>query len=106
MRGGFLNRQAIIIMIQVSAPPRPACYPTDKVWRDWLIQAHVSGLKVARRIDIGKSQGCRKTSHRLLPTDQIAYCHGCTAGYQRSMEQQGRCSPSAVMLTEEEEETV
>ena len=100
-RGGHLNRQAVIIMIQVSAPPRPACYADDRQWKAWLIQAHQSGLKVTRRIDIGKSQGCRQTSHRLLPTDQIAYCTGCTAGYQRAMEQQGRCHPSAVLLEEE-----
>lgn len=79
-RGGSRNRRSIAILIQSGAPPRPACYPTDRIWRDWLIQAHMSGLRVARRIDVGKSRGDRQTSHRLLPTEQIAYCAGCTAG--------------------------
>lgn len=104
-RGGHLNRQAVIIMIQVAAPPRPACYSTDKQWKDWMIQAHLSGLRVVRIVDIGKSQGNRMTQRQLLPTERIPFCTGCTAGYQRAMEQQGRCHPSAVVL-EEEPETV
>lgn len=103
MRGGFANRQAVIIMIQVAPPQRPECYRTQKQWIDWLIAAHRSNLKVTRKLDTGKTQGNRQTSLRLLPTSQIAYCTGCTRGYQREMEERGMCHPSAATHIEEEE---
>ena len=101
-RGGTPNRMLVIMMIQASPPPRPACYADDKIWRDWLVQAHISGLRVVRRIDVGKSQGQRTTSHRLLATNQIPYCDACTHGHQRAMQAQSRCHPSAVQSLEVE----
>ena len=101
-RGGAPNRMAVIMLIQAAPPPRPACYPDDHAWREWLVGAHVSGLRVVRRVDVGKSQGCRQTSHRLLPTRQIPFCSNCTQGYQRRMEAEGKCHPCDVTLPETE----
>lgn len=101
-RGGEINRMAVIIMIQASPPPRPACFDSDAIWKDWLIGAHTGGLKIVRRIDVGKSQGCRATSHRLLPTPQIPYCADCQRGHQLKMQQQKRCNPCAVEIRETE----
>ena len=98
-RGGYANRQIVILMIQVAPPPRPACFRDDKSWKAWLISAHLTGLRVARIVDIGKSQGCRQTSRRLLPTSQIDYCHDCPRGHEIEMAKQGRCVPSAVRDT-------
>ena len=95
-RAGYANRQVVILMIQACPPPRPACFGADKTWRDWLIQAHLSGLRVVRVVEIGAAQGCRTTQRRLLPTAQIAFCNGCTDGYQRAMKAAGRCVPSNV----------
>lgn len=100
-RGGFHNRQAIIIMIQAAPPHRPPCFSTDKAWKDWLVQAHLSGVKVARRSEHPKVNGQRVTSQRLLPKNEIAYCTNCTIGYQTRMQAQGRCHPSPVMMEEE-----
>jgi len=97
MKGGFANRMAVIILIQSAPPPRPQCYPTEKTWIDWLIQAHLSGLRVTRRVDTGKTQGHRVTSTRLLHTSAIPYCSGCTRGYQAAMQAQGRCNPSPAL---------
>ena len=102
-RGGWLNRQAVILMIQAAPPPRPACFSIDSTWRNWLIQAHVSGLRVVRIVDLGKSQGQRTTQRRLLPTPQIPYCSGCTQGHQRAMQEQGRCHPCTVECRETED---
>lgn len=102
-RGGHPNRMVVIMMIQTNPPPRPKCYSTDELWRDWLVSAHTSGLRVVRRVDTGKSQGNRATYHRLLGTQEIPYCAGCTVGYQRAMSQQGRCHPSPVQVPEEVE---
>ena len=101
-RGGAPNRMAIIIMIQAAPPPRPACFTDDAIWKQWLISAHVEGLRIVRRIDVGKTQGCRITSHRLLPTAQIPYCDGCTSGHQATMKKQGRCTPCTVEIRETE----
>lgn len=103
-RGGYYARMHVISMIESDAPPRPACFDSDRQWRDWLIQAHRSGLQVTRRVDRGKSRGHRQTRHELLPTEQIPYCSGCTDSYRREMERQGRCYPSAARCQEEEEE--
>ena len=102
-RGGYPNRRLVITMIQAAPPPRPACFPDDKAWRDWLVSAHISGLRVVRRVDVGKSQGCRQTSHRLLPTEKIPYCDGCTTGHQRRMLEQNRCHPCVVPVLEFDE---
>ena len=88
-------------MIQAAPPPRPACFSDDKSWKDWLIAAHLTGQQVVRVVDVGKSQGCRHTSRRLLPTSQIDYCRECTAGHQAAMTKEGRCVPSAVRETAE-----
>lgn len=93
-RGGAANRQVVILMIQAAPPPRPACFSDDKSWKSWLIDAHLTGLRVVRIVDLGKSQGCRQTSRRLLPTPQIPYCDGCTTGHQRAMERAEKCVPS------------
>lgn len=100
-RGGYANRQAVILMIQACPPPKPECFSLEKTWRDWLVQAHLSGLRVVRIVDVGKSQGCRITQRRLLPTNQIPYCDGCTAGHQAAMQAVNRCHPSPVMETAE-----
>ena len=44
----------VIMMIQTNPPPRPKCYSTDELWRDWLVSAHTSGLRVVKRVDTGK----------------------------------------------------
>lgn len=101
-RGGAPNRMIVILMIQAAPPPRPACYSTDQSWRDWLVGAHLSGLRVVRRVEGAMVDGRRQTSHRLLPTPQIPYCDSCTRGHQRAMEEQGRCHPCAVEIREAE----
>ena len=90
------KRMVVLLMIQAAPPPRPACYSTDNIWRDWLVSAHLSGLRVARRLDHGKSSGERHTQFRLLPTSEIPYCAGCTAEYKKAMQKDGRCMPSSV----------
>lgn len=99
-RGGYATRQVVILMIQADPPRRPACFADDRTWKAWLIDAHLTGLRVVRVIDHGKSQGCRTTSRRLLPTEQIPYCTECTAGHQRAMERESRCFPSLTMARE------
>ena len=99
-RGGFANRQAVILMIQACPPPKPACFGLDKTWRDWLVQAHQSGLRVVRIVEFKNAEGCRSTQRRLLDTPQIPYCTECTAGHQRAMQTQNRCHPSAAMAFE------
>ena len=99
-RGGFANRQAVILMIQACPPPKPACFQHDKTWRDWLVQAHQSGLRVVRIVEFKNAEGCRSTQRRLLDTPQIPYCTECTAGHQRAMQAMNRCHPSAVMAFE------
>lgn len=101
MMGVPSSRMVVILMIQASAPPRPPCYPDDKAWRDWLVSAHLTGMRVARRHDTGKSQGNRQTHFRLLPTSEIPFCDGCTVGHQREMERQGRCHPCTAAIPAE-----
>jgi hypothetical protein len=90
------NRQAVIIMIQLAPPPRPACFESDDAWKGWLIGAHIAGLKIVRRSDLGKWSGNRVTQYRLLPTSQIPYCTDCRAVYRERMVGLGRCHPSEV----------
>lgn len=96
-QGGAANRMLVIVMIQASAPPKPACFYNQQAWKDWLIAAHLSGLKVTRRLDHIQS-GQRHTSTVLLPTSQINYCDSCTAGHQREMERESRCHPSPALV--------
>lgn len=91
------NRQAVILMIQAAPPPRPACFDSDDAWKGWLIGAHVAGIRIVRRADLGKWSGARHTSYRLLPTSQIPYCTDCRNVYRERMEGLGRCHPSAVV---------
>lgn len=100
-RGGYANRQVVILMIQACLPSRPACFGGDKTWRDWLVQAHVSGLRVVRIVEVGAAQGRRTTQRRMLDTPQIPYCTNCTTGHQREMQSLGRCVPSNARETAE-----
>jgi hypothetical protein len=100
-RGGAANRKVVILMIQAAPPPRPACFADDKIWQSWLIDAHLTGLRVVRIVDLGKSQGCRQTSRRLLPTQQINYCDGCTQSHKSAMERAGKCVPSLARVMAE-----
>lgn len=95
-------RQVVIVMIQSEPPPRPACFPGDLVWREWLLAAHLTGLRVSRVVDVGKWSGTRTTERRLLSTEQIPYCDGCTAGHRKAMELQRRCYPSKAVVTTKE----
>lgn len=95
-QGGAANRMLVILMIQASAPPRPACYFNDRSWKDWLVAAHLSGLKVTRKMDRVQA-GQRHTSTVLLHTSQINYCDSCTAGHQNRMQAENRCHPSPVL---------
>lgn len=94
------NRQAIVILIQASAPPKPACYESEADWKRWLIGAHCSGLKVVHRVTKGRWTPERRDVFQMLPTDQIPYCDSCLAGHQRRMQSLSRCNPSSVQLTE------
>lgn len=95
-QGGAANRMLVILMIQAAAPPRHACYATDGIWKDWLTAAHLSGLKVTRKLDRTGS-GQRRTATVLLHTSQINYCDSCTAGHQNRMQAENRCHPSPVL---------
>jgi hypothetical protein len=95
-QGGAANRMLVIVMIQASPPPRPACFSSDAVWKDWLIAAHLSGLTVTRRHD-RTVNGQRQTSTVLLHTSRIDYCDSCTAGHQQAMQKVNRCHPSPVL---------
>lgn len=96
------NRQAIIILIQASAPQRPACFNSDEDWKRWLASAHSSGLKVVRRVTKARWTPDRRDIFQMLPTKQIPYCDSCLAGHQRDMQQRGRCFPSDVTTDEPE----
>lgn len=96
-QGGAANRMLVILLIQASAPTRPACYFNDSSWKEWLIAAHLSGLKVTRKLD-RTVNGQRHTSTALLPTTQINYCDSCTAGHQKAMQTEDRCHPSPVLV--------
>lgn len=92
-------RKTVIMMIQTSPPPRPACFDSDPDWVSWLISAHLGGMRVVRRVDVGKSREARQTWHELLPTKAIDYCADCTARRQARMLAAGRCEPCEVEET-------
>ena len=89
-------------LVHTSAPARPACFAGDDDWHSWLVSAHEAGDRVVRRVDENQRTPNRRTHYELLPTRQINYCASCTEGYQRRMQEQGRCVPSDVFIQEAE----
>lgn len=100
------KRMTIVMVIENTAPPRPACFPSEEVWHDWLRVAHQSGLGVVRRSDTGKSRGERDVHFEVRLTAQIAYCRDCSAAYRARMESESRCFPSRAADRREESESV
>lgn len=87
-----------MIHLIVANPPRmPACFDTPDEWESWLTHAHLSGMRIVRRADVGQTRhdnrANRSTFYEVLPPDQIDYCCDCTAQRRASMQQQGRCHP-------------
>lgn len=88
----------LVIHLIVSNPPRmPACFDSPDEWESWLTHAHLSGMRIVRRADVGQTRSDnranRSTHYEVLPPDQIDYCCDCTAKRRASMLQQGRCQP-------------
>lgn len=91
-------------IIEATAPERPPCFDSDAAWIDWLVGAHLSGEKILRRVDVGRTRadrragrpGNRETWFEILPTDRIDFCADCTASRRGRMEAAGRCHPSTV----------
>lgn len=99
-------RKTLITLIIDNAPPRPPCFDDDDDWKSWLISAHLGGMRVVRRVDIGKHHDSRRTWHEVLPTKQIDYCSDCTQRRQARMQAAGRCDPCEVSEQEEAAEAV
>lgn len=95
----------ILMVIENTAPPRPACFPSTEVWHDWLQVAHQSGLTVLRRADIGKWRGERQAPYEVRPTSHIDFCGDCSAAYRARMESESRCFPSRAADRREENES-
>lgn len=92
----------IPMVIENTAPPRPACFPSEEVWHDWLLVAHQSGLEVLRRADRGKWSGDRQAPYEVRPTSHIDICTDCSAAYRARMESEGRCFPTSAAKGREE----
>lgn len=95
------SRRTLARLIVEEYPRRPACFESDRIWREWLLSAYQAGDRVARRVDVGKSRGERETWYALLPTQQIDYCVDCTLRRQQQMLAQGRCERADDYLSEE-----
>lgn len=95
------TRTSMAELIATSAPAQPACFPSAADWRLWLAAAHESGVRVVRRVDLGKSRGDRHTHYEMLPTEQIDYCSDCSAGYQNAMRAIGKCVMTKAVRTKE-----
>lgn len=77
-----------IWMVQNAAPPRPACFDSDRIWQDWLILLHFSGEPLTRRQDI-TVRGVRRVTRVFVDVD---YCQDCTAKRAAKMLAEGRCT--------------
>jgi hypothetical protein len=90
----------VLTLIRLVPPAAPACWESLEAWQDWLWQAHLSGMPIARRIDVDR-WGPRRTSHYMLRmTSEIPYCHDCTLKHQQKMQAAGRCFPSPIVWVE------
>jgi len=87
-------RFKVIHLIQIAAPARPACFDSHGEWQQWLTDAHITGVRVMRRVDSGSKSLKRSTHYVVLPTERIDYCCDCTSIRRAAMQRQGRCSPS------------
>lgn len=87
-------------IIKRDAPESPPCFHSRTAWVSWLSSAHQSGVRIFRRVDVGRERGNRVTSYAILPIKQIAYCADCPAHYMEKMQGLGRCEPCEVSLLE------
>lgn len=95
-------RRSILKLIAESSPQRPACFDTHQQWVQWLASAHVGGLKVVRRVDIGKHRGERFTFHEVLPVGQQSHCADCSSRRREQMHAEQRCFPVRPKVVDEE----
>lgn len=82
-------------MIQSDPPPMPKCWTYLQAWKDWLMLAHASGMRLTRRQDTGKYAGQRVVRDVFVAVD---YCIDCSAQHRGAMEKQNRCFPSHAAL--------
>lgn len=78
----------IVWMVQNAAPPKPACFDTERIWRDWLILLHFSGEKITRRQDVTVDD--QRVVTRVFAA--IDYCQDCTPKRAAKMLAEGRCT--------------
>jgi len=88
-----MKRRRVIELIHEGAPPKPPCFDSHWLWQQWLAAAHETGIRIVRRVDIGKSKGDRITFYELLPTNRVDYCAECENSYREVMAAQDRCHP-------------
>lgn len=86
-------RTDIIKLISEESPPHPACFDSQAQWVQHLVAAHAAGVKVVRRVDVGKSAGKRTTGFAVLPVGQQSHCQDCAKARRERMEGEGRCFP-------------
>lgn len=88
-----MARTDLIELIHTSAPKPPACFESRNEWTQWLVSAHAAGMKVVRRVDVGKHRGQRQTRFEVLPVGQQSHCAECSKARRERMEGEGRCFP-------------
>lgn len=89
-------RVNVTVLIVNTAPAKPTCFDTDAIWYQWLSDAHATGVRIVRRVDLGnKRAGNRSTHYSILPIDQLDYCVDCMPERRREMVCAKRCRPSA-----------
>lgn len=86
-------RRSILKLIAEQSPEHPACFESQAQWVEWLSSAHVAGIPVVRRVDIGKSSDNRRTFFAVLPVGQQSHCQDCSEFRQQRMKAELRCFP-------------
>ena len=81
----------VVWMIATQPPPMPDCWPSLRMWQEWLMLAHTSGMRLTRRQDTGK-YAARRTVIDVFVT--IDHCIDCSSHHRDAMEKEHRCSPS------------
>jgi hypothetical protein len=92
-RQGLVRPHRAIQAAIANPPPTPSCWRSRADWLDWLALTYTAGLPITRRKDTGKYRGERVVT--LVALLDIDHCICCTSKFKASMQQRGRCQPSA-----------
>lgn len=78
------------MLLSEDVPAPPPCFPSDELWREYLLLVHISGARIVRRQESGRHAGERQLRY-VWAIQPLMQCEDCNAEYERRMTACGRC---------------